>query len=204
MSDAPAEAEDGPDDDLEPDEPQGWRRFVRPALKWTERTFAVIGVICIVYMLCFDLSRIVTPSMSPTLQGGDGEINDWVLTEKVSGWFCKPSRWEVITFKDSLGTQLMKRVVGLPGETVSLPDVGKLHIDGKPLDRPDRLAFLQYLPAGNLVKSQSVPTGEGWYVLGDHLRDSLDSRFEGPVQKKQLVGHAWLRVWPLSRFGVVR
>lgn len=203
MSDAPEEAEDD-SDDLEPEEPQGWRRFVRPGLRWIERTFAVIGLFFVIYYVCFDLSNIVTPSMSPTLQGGEGQAPDWVLTEKVSGWFCKPSRWEVITFRDSLGTQLMKRVVGLPGETVSLPDVGQLHIDGKKLDRPERLAFLQYLPAGNLVKGQSVPTGEGWYVLGDHLRDSLDSRYEGPVQKRQIVGHAWLRVWPPSRIGLVR
>jgi signal peptidase I len=81
---------------------------------------------------------------------------------------------------------------------------GRLHIDGKKIDRPEHLAFLQYLPAGNLVKGQSVATGEGWYVLGDHLRDSLDSRYEGPVRKHQLVGHAWLRVWPPSRLGVIR
>lgn len=184
-------------------EPRG-RRLLRLARFWTERTLAVIGLIALIYICFFDLTKIVTPSMSPTLMGGDGEPNDWVLTEKVSYWFCKPWRWSVVTFKDREGLQLMKRVVALPGETVSLPDVGQLHIDGKKLDVPERLAFLKYLPAGNLVKAQSVPAGEGWYVLGDHLRDSLDSRFEGPVQKPQLVGHAWLRVWPLSRFGLVR
>jgi signal peptidase I len=202
VSDAAPEAAkvEGP----EPEGSRGWRRFVRPALRWTERTLAVIGLLFVIYALCFDLSKIVTPSMSPTLLGGDGRPGDWVLTEKVSGWFSTPSRWEVITFKDALGTQLMKRVVGLPGEMVSLPDVGQLHINGKKLDCPEHLAFLQHLPAGNLVKGQSVATGEGWYVLGDHLRDSLDSRYEGPVLGQQLVGHAWLRVWPLSRFGVIR
>lgn len=188
----------------EPEEPRGWRRFLRPALTGIERTFALIGLGFVLYHLCFDLSYVVTPSMSPTLQGGDGQPSDWVLTEKVSGWFSRPSRWEVITFRDALGTQLMKRVVGLPGETVSLPDVGQLHIDGKPLAMPEHLSWLKHLPAGNLVKGQAVPAGEGWYVLGDFVRDSLDSRFEGPVPKGRIVGHAWLRVWPLSRFGLVK
>jgi hypothetical protein len=53
----------------------------------------------------------------------------------------------------------------------------------------------------NLVNGKSVPIGDGWHVLGDQLRDSLDSRYEGPVRKNQIVGHAWLRVWPLSRYG---
>ena len=98
----------------------------------------------------------------------------------------------------------MKRVVALPGETISLPDVDQLQINGKPMEMPAHLDFLQYLPAGNLARGEAVEVGEGWYVLGDHVRDSLDSRFEGPVPADRVVGQAWLRVWPPSRFGFVR
>jgi len=197
-------AEKEPPVEPESVEEDRWRRVLRQTVRWVERTFAMMGLIFFLYFLCFDVSFVVSPSMSPTLQGGDGQASDWVLTEKVSRWFTSPSRWEVVTFRDALGVQLMKRVVALPGETVSLPDVGDLHIDGRKVDVPGHLGFLKYLPAGNLVNGQSVTTGDGWYVLGDQLRDSLDSRYEGPVRKRQLVGHAWLRVWPLSRFGVVR
>ncbi len=202
MTEAPGPAEET--ELPEPEEPQGWRRFLRPAFLWGQRGFAVIGLLFVVYHLGFDLSYVVSPSMSPTLQGGDGQPHDWVLTEKVSGWFCTPWRWEVLTFRDTLGTQLMKRVVGLPGETVAMPDVGRLVIDGKPTALPEHLSWLKHLPAGNLVKGAAVPTEKGWYVLGDFVRDSLDSRYEGPVPKERVVGHAWLRVWPLSRFGVIR
>src|SRR6185503_10804245 len=122
---------------------------------------ASIGLLFVIYFLAFDLSYMVTPSMSPTLQGGDGQRSDWILTEKVSGWLFHPDRWDVLTFRDRDGNQLMKRIVGLPGETVSLPDVGRLTIDGKRIAPPAHLAFLQYLPAGNLADGRTVRTAEG-------------------------------------------
>jgi signal peptidase I len=164
-----------------------------------EHFFAAMGVLFVIYFLGFDLSRMATASMSPTLQEGD-----WILTEKLSRWFFDPDRFEVLTFRDKEGIQLMKRAVGLPGETVTLPDVGRLHINGKPMELPGQLSFLRHLPAGNLLDRKAAPAGEGWYVLGDFVRDSLDSRFEGPVPRSRVVGQAWLRVWPLSRFGFVR
>ena len=169
-----------------------------------ERLLAAIGLMFLVYFSCFDLSYMVTSSMAPTLEAGEKERADWVLTERISLWFSNPRRWEVVTFRDREGNQLMKRVVGLPAETVSLPDVGRLEINGGWVEPPGHLAFLQYLPAGNLARGASVPVREGWYVLGDHVRDSLDSRFDGPVPRQRMLGRAWLRVWPLSRFGLIR
>lgn len=190
--------------DPAPAAPTGWRRFVRPALRHVERGLAVFGLLCIVYFLCFNLSYMVTPSMAPTLQAPDEGRGDWVLTEKVSGWFCNPRRWEVVTFRDKDGMQLMKRVVALPGESVSLPDVGQLQIDGKRVELPKGLEFLQYLPYGNLSKGAVVPAGDGWYVLGDQLRDSFDSRYQGSIPGRRILGRAWMVVWPPSRMGFIR
>jgi signal peptidase I len=177
------------------------RDKIRRTLRWAEHVLASIGLFFVIYFVGFDLSYMVTGSMAPTLQGGDGMPSDWILTVKV---FLKPDRWEVLTFRDREGNRLMKRVVGLPGETVSLPDVGQLTIDGKRIEPSPELSFLKYLPAGNLMDGKSVRTDGGWYVLGDYVRDSLDSRFDGPVPKSRIVGKAWLRIWPLSRFGLVR
>jgi signal peptidase I len=172
---------------------RGWGRR---ALRWTEHFLALIGLFFVIYVVGFDLSPMISPSMAPTLQCGD-----WILTEKISRRFFNPDRWEVLTFRDKEGMQLMKRVVGLPGETVAIPDVGRLVINGTPMKAP---SDLQYLPAGNVVNAKTVEVGEGWYVLGDEVRDSLDSRFEGPVPRPRVVGRAWLRLWPPSRFGLVR
>lgn len=190
-----------------PEDPQatapGWKHRLRPLIKWTEHCLAALGGFFLIYFICFDLSYMSTSSMSPTLQSTES-APDCVLTQKVSLWFFKPARWEIITFRDREGTQLMKRVVGLPGEAVSLPDVGKLQVDGKRLQVPEDLSFLQYLPAGNLANGKVFPTGQGWYVLGDQLRDSLDSRYEGSVPKERIVGRPWLRIWPPSRIGFIR
>lgn len=178
-------------------------RFARRAIRWVEHVLAVVGLLFLVYFGCFDLSYMTTPSMAPTLRS-EGDNPDWVLTEKVSGRFCDPARWEILTFRDREGNQLMKRVVALPGETIALPDVGRLHVNGSPLEMPAHLSFLRHLPAGNLARGSAVPLGHGWYVLGDEVRDSLDSRFEGPIPRERIVGRAWLRVWPPSRMGFVR
>jgi hypothetical protein len=68
---------------------------------------------------------------------------------------------------------------------------------------PEDLLFLQYLPAVNLVNGEPFPVGDGWYVLGDQLRDSVDSHYEGSVSRARIVGPPWLRIWP-PRFGIIR
>jgi type IV secretory pathway protease TraF len=69
---------------------------------------------------------------------------------------------------------------------------------------PAHVRAIRYLPFANLRAGRSVDCGEGWFVLGDFTRDSADSRYEGPVLPRRLVGRAWLVLWPPSRFGFVR
>jgi len=175
---------------------------LRLLLRWAERGFAVLGVLFLIYHLAFDLSVIASPSMSPTLQGTAFDNGDWVLTERVSYWLREPRRWEVVAFRKQDGLKVMKRVVGLPGEELSMPGRG-LAVNGTLLERPPSLERIQYFAYGNVSHGRSVPCGDGYYMLGDDSRDSEDSRFEGPVQRKQVMGRAWLIVWPPERIGPV-
>ena len=179
------------------------RTRVRRALRWVERGFAVFGVLCLLYVLTVDISIITSPSMSPTLQGMNVDDGDRVVTEKVTRWFRQPRRWEVIAFTRDDGVQLMKRVAGLPGETVQLSEDRRLLIDGKPVEVPAGLNQ-KYLKFGNLFEGKPIACGDGYYVLGDDLKDSDDSRFNGPVKPSRLIGCAWLIVSPWERFGFVR
>lgn len=179
------------------------RPLVRRIVRWIERGLAVVGLLALIYAFCFDLSIIASQSMAPTLLGTSVDNGDWVLTEKVSYWFRKPDRWEVIIFFDNTGTRVMKRVVGLPGERVRLRRGGHLEIDGQPLPVPESLPFLHYIPYGNLFDGKPVPCKEGYYVLGDDSRDSNDSRYEGNIPPHRILGRAWFIVRPWSRAGFV-
>jgi len=178
------------------------RPFLRRVFRTLERTFAIAGVVLVTYYVGFDLSVIVSGSMSPALQGTSIADGDWVLTERVSYWFREPRRWEVVALQKADGMKVMKRIVGLPGEAVSLKDSSVL-INGEATERPASLGYLKYYAYGNLAHKEPVTCGLGYYVLGDDSKDSEDSRFEGPAKRGQVYGRAWLRVWPLSRIGFV-
>lgn len=172
-------------------------------LRRLERSFAWFGAIVGIYWLTMDFSVVISPSMAPTLQGTNPDEGDRVITEKMSRWFRRPRRWEVITFLNDSGDKRMKRVAGLPGETVQMVRPGELLINGQPVKYPPVLDH-KYLRFGNLMDGKPVPCGNGYYVLGDDLKDSDDSRYNGPVPASRLMGRAWLIVWPMNRLGWVK
>ena len=175
---------------------------LRAVLRWIEHVLAVFGMLVILYWATFDYSEMVSDSMSPTLQGGIRK-RDSVLTEKISYWFRRPRRWEVVTFRRD-GDQIMKRVVGLPGEKVQMLSHGRLLIDGQEVTPPPELVFLKYFPYGNLMDEQAVDCKSGYFVLGDYSRDSDDSRFNGPLDPTAIIGRSWLILQPSDRRGFVR
>lgn len=183
--------------------PRASGRFARGIWRWAERGFAVFGLLVAIWWLTFDISIITSPSMTPALQGTNLDNGDRVFTEKVSYYFRAPRRWEVITFFTPEGEKRMKRVAGLPGENVQMTRQGKLVIDGRPIELPASVD-VKYLAYGNLTEGKPVPCGDGYYVLGDDLKDSDDSRFNGPLAPDAIVGRAWLILWPKERIGWVR
>jgi len=167
-----------------------------------EHLLATLGALLLIYHVGFDLTVMVSPSMSPTLQGTRPEDGDWVLMERVSYWFRKPRRWEVVAFLNTDGTPVMKRVVGLPGERIHLRD-GQVEINGEVVPFPASIANLRYFPYGTLANRRPADCGGGYFVLGDDTQDSQDSRYEGTVALPKIRGRSWLIVWPLSRIRFV-
>jgi len=182
--------------------PSGRRRAaLRRIARFLERTLAVVGLSFLLYHGCFDVSVIAEGSMQPTLQG-NRTSGDWILAEKVSRRLSCLSRWDVVAFRNNEGIQVMKRVVGLPGETVGIAD-SRVLINGKVVEIPAKLSFLRYYDYGNVREGKTVACGRGYYVMGDDSKDSEDSRYEGPIEPERLFARAWLRVWPWSRIGWV-
>ena len=95
-------------------------RILRKVWRWTEHLLAALGLAFLVYHFCFEYTVIVSESMAPALKGTSLETGDGLLVEKVTGRFRSPRRWEIYFFYDSEGNPVAKRIVGLPGEKLSL------------------------------------------------------------------------------------
>ena len=177
--------------------------WLQKALRWCEHVLAFVGACFIIAHFGFEFAVITSGSMAPALQGDAYATGDRIVIEKVTGWFRSPKRWEIHFFYNEDGIPVAKRIIGLPGESVSLKK-NRIYINGVEVKRPVWLESRKYLDAGNLSGGREVTCGNGFYVLGDDSRDSYDSRFTGPVPPAELRGRAILVVWPRSRIGLVR
>jgi len=133
-------------------------------------------------------------SMEPTFLDGD-----YLIVDEISYRFEAPQRGEVIIFRYPLDPSqfFIKRVIGLPGEHVSVAD-GKVFINDKSLDETKYLGGVN--TAGNV---EITLQNNEYFVLGDNRNASSDSRKWGEVDKKFIIGRAWLRAWPFNRLGVL-
>jgi signal peptidase I len=179
-------------------------RWTLRVYRWLRGCLAMFGLGVILYSISIDLDQILSPSMSPALQGTSSADGDWVLSEKVSYWFRKPRRWEIVCFTNDDGIRVMKRVGGLPHEMIGVDDAGHAVIDGRTMIPPASLSYLHYYAYGPLVRQgKQTSCGDGYFVFGDDSRDSQDSRYDGPIAPSRIRARAWIRVWPLSRIGWV-
>jgi signal peptidase I len=150
---------------------------------------------------------IPSASMEPTLM-----INDRIMVDKLSYHLHGIHQGDIVVFStppaENCGgppvADLVKRVIGLPGETISLSR-GQVYINGKLLAEPWLTAAAQQATAHGppgapyaLVQPYTIPAGEV-YVMGDNRVVSCDSRYWGPVRESSIVGKVDFRIWPMSR-----
>lgn len=137
-------------------------------------------------------------SMLPNLHNGES-----IMIDKISYRFKDPERFDIIVFNYlyTKDTHYIKRIIGLPGETVQIID-GVIYIDGAPLEENYGLETITN--PGRAAEPITLGPDE-YFVLGDNRNGSSDSRSEdvANVSRKQIVGRAWLRIWPLDVFGFI-
>lgn len=173
-----------------------WLNFTWEILK-----IVVISLVIIVPIRYFLIQPFFVKgaSMEPNYLDGD-----YLIVDEISYRFEAPKRGEVIIFRYPLDqTQFfIKRVIGLPGETVKVEN-GKVIIEEKSGN-----AFIldesQYLHGVNTAGNVETTLGDNeYFVLGDNRNASSDSRRWGEVNKKLIIGRAWLRAWPFNRLGAL-
>ncbi len=165
-----------------------------------------------VILICFLIikfvgtrSRVDGSSMNPTLHDGD---NLWV--DKLSYTFGDPKRFDIIIFNPNGNEKItyVKRIIGLPGETVSMDLDGKIYINGQLLNENYALDE-PFLPSsiGILSGNNEIVLGDDeYFVLGDNRNNSMDSRRSDPgnVKRDYIIGKVVLRIYPFSKFGFVK
>ena len=167
---------------------------------------SLVGYLVIVLIATFLIvkfvgvrTEVIGTSMTPTLQDGDN-----LIVEKVTYYFRDPQRYDIIVFPypEDPSRHYIKRIIGLPGETVQIID-GYVYINGELLDEHYGNAVMNN--AG--IAAEPITLGEDeYFVLGDNRNNSEDSRYAavGNIKRSQIDGRAWLRLWPFSDIGFIK
>jgi len=146
----------------------------------------------------FQTFYIPSGSMEPTLM-----IGDRIVVDKLSVDFGSINRGDIVVFKappaENCGgetvTDLVKRVIGVPGDTLSSKG-NTILVNGKPLKE----AWSHWEPLGPAINPTTVKPGN-YFVMGDNHNNSCDSRYWGTVPKSLIIGKAFVRIWPFNRIG---
>jgi signal peptidase I len=187
-------------------------RPVRTAIDWALTLLVAVAVVLVFEAEVAKPYEIPTSSMEPTLHcarpgtGCRGTFSDRVLVNRLAYRFRGPRRGDVVVFEAptnaltrcGAGGAYVKRIVGLPGETVRVAD-GFVSIDGKPLD--DDAYIRSRAQRGVASGSWKVPAGR-YFLLGDNRIDSCDSRTWGSVARSSLIGPVVATYWPPERIRI--
>ena len=139
-------------------------------------------------------------SMEDTLDDGDN-----LIVDKLTYRFRDPVRYDIIVFpyKYKEDTYYIKRIIGLPGEMVQITEEGNILINGEILEE----SYGREVMKSPGIAADPIILGEDeYFVLGDNRNASADSRDPsvGVSSGKDIVGRAWLRIWPLNKFGILK
>jgi signal peptidase I len=185
--------------------PHGWR----VTIDWLVTIVGAIAIVLAIKAWVVNPYRIPSSSMEPTLHcahvrvsdGCEARYSDRVLANRFIYHFRKPHRKEIVVFNTPKAAQEMcgasgtfvKRLIGLPGETVSERN-GTVFIDGKKLDEPYVKANRRDTETGRWP----VPKGD-YFFMGDNRAQSCDSRRWGAVPRNDLIGEVFATYWPPNR-----
>jgi signal peptidase I len=182
---------------------------LRNAAEWVVIAGGALLVAFVIKTFLLQAFYIPSLSMAPTLK-----INDRVLVNKLSYDLHDVHRGDVVVFESppndgSATKDLIKRVVGLPGETVEARD-GHVVINGQVLNEPyldrdveTRGAICQIDKPGCEGQEKMVVPKDTYFVMGDNRANSRDSRFIGAIPGSLIIGRAFVRVWPVTAFGLL-
>lgn len=173
--------------------------LIHEILDWIIYIAVVIVVTTFMVNYVAQRTQVSGSSMEPMLQNGDN-----LIVDKLSYRFKDPERYDIIVFpyKYEENTYYIKRIIGLPGETIQILNQ-EILINGEVLEENYGSEPMDY--SGIAIEEITLDVDE-YFVLGDNRNNSSDSRDPsvGVLTRDELLGRAWLRIWPFSSIGVIR
>lgn len=195
-----------PSVDAPPEESQGKSALARPRkrirrllIEWASIVLVALAVSFLMRAYVIQTFFIPSGSMEPTLM-----IGDRIIVSKLSVEFGTIHRGDILVFKAPPGVvagcndpvaDLVKRVIGLPGDHLTSRG-NTIYVNGSPLSE----TWTHYEPLGSPIGQVTVPANS-YFMMGDNHPYSCDSRVWGVVPRSDIIGKAFLRIWPLSRIG---
>ena len=145
-------------------------------------------------------TMVIGSSMEPMLSDGDN-----LIVDKLSYRFNEPQRFDIIVFpfRYAEKTYYIKRIIGLPGETVFIDETGTIFINGEELQESYGKEIIK--DPGRAYEPITLGEDE-YFVLGDNRNNSSDSRdpVVGNIHRDEFIGKAWMRIWPFSKMGMIK
>ncbi len=160
-------------------------------------------VLCLTYVVIHFVgqrTQVVGQSMENTLNNDDN-----LIVDKLTYHFRDPKRFDIVVFpfQYEKDTYYIKRIIGMPGETVYIDGEGVIYIDGEVLEESYGKEIIQ--DAGRAYEPITLGQDE-YFVMGDNRNHSSDSRdpVVGNISREDIIGRAWIRIWPLNKFGILK
>ena len=177
-------------------------RIMRDLLNTAIYLLCVLGAVWLVITFVGQRTEVEGASMENTLHNGDN-----LIVDKLSYRFHDPERFDIIVFPFQFqdNTYYIKRIIGLPGETVQIMDDGSIYINGEKLEENYGMEVIKPETIGRAAEPIELGDDE-YFVMGDNRNNSSDSRTDmvGNIKRENIIGKAWLRIWPVSDFGVLQ
>ena len=177
-----------------------YKNRIRSVMLWIVEIVIVLLLAALFAIFMCKSIVVQEGSMEPTLEAGNE-----VLINTVAYRFSSPKRGDIIAFRlgdDTSSSVHIKRIIGLPGETVQIQD-GKIYINGIELNEDYGAEPIE--DPG--IASAPITLGEDeYFVLGDNRNNSQDSRTAavGNMSRDEIFGRAWIRFWPLDSFCILK
>lgn len=178
----------------------GMKKIIRELLDTSLYLLIVLALTYLVITFVGQRTEVSGSSMETTLSNEDN-----LIVDKITYRFSDPQRFDIIVFPFQYeeDTYYIKRIIGMPGETVQIDGEGNIYINDELLEESYGREVME--SPGRAFEKITLAEDE-YFVLGDNRNSSSDSRDPsvGNIRRQNIIGRAWIRIWPLSKFGILR